>query len=34
MEYDRVVPTRTGGQMTMNFGAITDFLKNKNLAVV
>ena len=34
MEYDRVVPTRTGSQMTMNFGAVTDSQKNKNLAVV
>lgn len=32
MEYDRVVPTRTGGQMSMNFGAVTDVQKNRNLA--
>lgn len=24
MEYDRVVPTRQGGEMTMYFGAVTD----------
>ena len=34
MEYDRVVPTRTGGQMTMNFAAVSDVQKNRNMAVV
>ena len=24
MEYDRVVPTRSGGEMTMSFGAVID----------
>lgn len=33
MEYDRVVDTRTGSQMTMNFGAVVDVQKNRNLAV-
>ena len=33
MEYDRVVPTRQGDQMTMNFGAVTDVQKNRNMAV-
>lgn len=34
MEYDRVVPTRQGGSMSMNFAAVTDVQKNRNLAVV
>ena len=34
MEYDRVVPTRQGSQMTMNFAAVTDVQKSRNFAVV
>lgn len=33
MEYDRVVDTRAGSQMTMNFGAVIDVQKNRNMAV-
>jgi len=33
MEYDRVVDTRGGGRMTMNFGAVFDVQKDRNLAV-
>jgi hypothetical protein len=33
MEYDRVVPTRQGQEMTMSFGAVTDQQKNRNFAV-
>jgi len=33
MEYDREVPLRSGGNMLMNFGAVTDVLKNRNFAV-
>ena len=33
MEYDREVPLRQGGNMMMNFGAVTDVLKNRNFAV-
>lgn len=33
MEYDRVVPTRQGKEMTMNFAAVIDVQKDRNLAV-
>jgi hypothetical protein len=33
MEYDRVVDTRSGSQLTMSFGAVFDIQKDRNLAV-
>lgn len=34
MEYDRVVATRTGGELSMNFAAVLELQKNRNLAAL
>ena len=34
MEYDRVIPTKTGANMDMHFAAVFELTKNRNLAVV
>ena len=34
MEYDRVLTTKTGSNMSMNFASVFELTKNRNLAVM